>query len=79
MTVVATITLRTAMMPRWLAYLGYVLAVVLLLVVEHAAWVELAFPLWVFLVSLSILTMDLHHRQRPLKDTSTVGEGGDSP
>ncbi|HEX6123118.1 MAG TPA: hypothetical protein VFY89_08155 [Ktedonobacterales bacterium] len=79
MAVVATITLRTAIMPRWLAYLGYALAVVLLLIVEHVAWVELAFPLWVFLASLSILIADLRHRRRSLKESSTVGEGGDSP
>jgi len=51
----ATITLRVAFMSRWLGYLGYLCALVLLLSAGYLAWVELLFPAWVFLVSLHIL------------------------
>jgi hypothetical protein len=51
----ATISLRTAVMPRWLAYLGYVLAVSLLVGVGFLKWAELLFPTWVLLVSAYLL------------------------
>jgi hypothetical protein len=51
----ATISLRTAVMPRWLAYLGYVLAVNLLVGVGFLKWAELLFPAWVFVVSAYLL------------------------
>ncbi len=51
----ATISLRTAVMPRWLAYLGYVLAVSLLAGVGFLKWAELLFPGWVLLVSAYLL------------------------
>jgi hypothetical protein len=51
----ATITLRTAVMPRWLAFLGYLLAVCLLFGVSSLRWAELLFPTWVLVVSLHLL------------------------
>jgi hypothetical protein len=51
----STIALYTAIAPRWLAVLGYVLAVLLLLGSYFIGWSFVVFPLWVFLLSLSIL------------------------
>ena len=51
----STILLRTGIVPRWIAFLGYGLAAVLLLSVGVIAWIPLVFPLWVFLVSVAIL------------------------
>jgi hypothetical protein len=51
----ATIALRTQFMPRWLAVLGYILAIVLLLSSGLLPYVELLFPIWVFLVSVYTL------------------------
>ena len=51
----ATITLRTAVMPRWLAFLGYLLAVCLLFGVSSLPWAELLFPTWVLVVSIHLL------------------------
>jgi hypothetical protein len=59
----ATISLRTAVMPRWLAYLGYVLAVSLLVGVGFLKWAELLFPTWVLLVSAYLLVAA--HRRLP--------------
>jgi hypothetical protein len=54
----ATIALRTAFMPRWLALLGYILALVLLLSSGLLPYVELLFPAWVFLVSVYTLVVE---------------------
>jgi hypothetical protein len=55
----ATITLRTAFMPRWLGWLGYAIATVLLVGAGLAPWVELLFPLWTLLVSVHLLVVTL--------------------
>jgi len=51
----STISLRTRVMPRWLALLGYLAALVLLLGVGASAWSPLVFPAWVFVISIWIL------------------------
>jgi len=56
----STISLRTHVFPRWMAYLGFVLAIVLLLSVGTIQWIPLVFPLWVLLISVFILTQNLH-------------------
>jgi hypothetical protein len=57
----ATIWIRTALMPRWLAVITYLLALALLVVVNYSPWVTLVFPAWVLLISLFILWMRLKH------------------
>ncbi|MGH2505130.1 MAG: hypothetical protein ACRDID_21680 [Ktedonobacterales bacterium] len=51
----ASIAVRIAIMPRWIAILGFASALVLLISVGYLAWVELLFPAWVLLVSIYIL------------------------
>jgi hypothetical protein len=58
MIVLGTIWIRTQVMPRWLALVTYVLAVVLLISIGFTIWVILLFPAWVFLISVSILVMN---------------------
>jgi hypothetical protein len=53
----ATIWIRTGLMPRWLALVTYSLALALLLVINYSVWITLIFPAWVFLISLYILWM----------------------
>jgi hypothetical protein len=55
----ATIWIRTGLMPRWLTWLTYLLALALLVVVNFNLWVTLIFPAWVTLVSLFILWTQL--------------------
>jgi hypothetical protein len=43
-----------------MAFLGYALAVILLQSVETIEWIPLIFPLWVLLISVYILTENLH-------------------
>ena len=55
----ATLWLRTRVMPKWMALLTYVVALVLLFVFTQAAWVILIFPAWVLMVSVYILVANL--------------------
>jgi hypothetical protein len=50
-----TLWVRTGVMPRWLAVITYIVALVLLLTISVNAWFTLLFPLWVFVISLLIL------------------------
>ena len=52
---VSTVGLRTAAVPRWVAVLGYLVALVLLLAAGEHRWTQLLFPAWVLLVSAVIL------------------------
>lgn len=60
----ATIWLKTRLMPRWLVITTYVLAVTLLVASDVNLWLTLAFPGWVLAVSLLALAragvIDLH-------------------
>jgi hypothetical protein len=54
----ATLFIRTRVIPRWIALLGYGLAALMLLrigQINRIGWVALAFPLWVLLLSVYIL------------------------
>jgi hypothetical protein len=51
----STILLRTGIVPRWIAFLGYALGAILLLSIGMIVWVPLVFPVWVFLISAAIL------------------------
>ena len=60
----ATISLRTPVMPRGLALLTYVLAFGLLLSIGSSLWVVLIFPAWVCAVSVYILGTNLRSPSR---------------
>lgn len=51
----ATIWLRTGLMPRWLVGISYLSAVGLLVASDISMWVTMAFPIWVLAVSGLIL------------------------
>lgn len=55
MIVTSTVAIYTGIAPRWLAVLGYVLALLLLLGSYYWSWSFIVFPLWVALISASIL------------------------
>ena len=54
-----TLALRTSIFPRWMAYLGFGLALFLLLSLGRFDWAPLVFPLWVLLISSEILVANL--------------------
>ena len=51
----ATIWLKTGLMPRWLVGVTYLVAVGLLLASDISMWLTLAFPIWVLVVSVLLL------------------------
>jgi hypothetical protein len=51
----ATIWLKTGLMPRWLVGVTYFVAVGLLLTSDISMWMVLAFPIWVLVVSALLL------------------------
>jgi hypothetical protein len=54
----STILMRTRLAPRLLVVSGYAIGVALLLAVGFFPWIELAFPAWVFAVSVYILVAE---------------------
>ena len=50
-----TIWLRTEVMPRWLVWLTYLMALVLLIGGASLRTLRLGFPIWVLVVSLYVL------------------------
>ena len=63
-----TMWLRTGVMPRWLAFVTYAVAIVLLFVTSLSMWVALIFPAWVFGVSILILILN-YRRRSPTRST----------
>jgi hypothetical protein len=63
---VSTAGLRAAALPRWVSYLGYLVAVLLLVGSADQQWLQLAFPAWVLLVSTAILVTN--PRERAARD-----------
>ena len=51
----ATIWLKTGLMPRWLVVVTYLVALGLLVASDISMWLTLAFPIWVLVVSLLLL------------------------
>ena len=51
----ATIWIKTGLMPRWLAIVTYVLALGILFASDFSMWMTLAFPVWVLIVSVFLL------------------------
>jgi hypothetical protein len=64
---VSTLGLRTAGLPRWVSFLGYLVALTLLVAAGEHRWFQLLFPAWVLLVSVVILAV------RPPTSTAIPG------
>ena len=60
----STVITYTGIAPRWVAYLGFVLALLLLFGSSYLSWVFVAFPFWVFLISICLLTDEFRRRLR---------------
>ena len=56
---IRTLSIRTRIFPRWMALLGYELALLLLLSIGYFYRIPLVFPLWVLLISVYILLANL--------------------
>ena len=62
MFVLGTIWVRTAVMPRWLAFLTYGAALILMVGISFYPWTTLFFPVWVFLISVYILVLNYRYK-----------------
>ena len=48
----STLAIRTAFAPRWIGFLGFGCALVLLFSGRYIDWILMVFPLWVLLISI---------------------------
>jgi hypothetical protein len=55
----STVVIYTGIAPRWIAYVGYVLALAILIGSYYIAWSFAVLPVWVFLISLYVLLDNL--------------------
>jgi hypothetical protein len=55
----STLVIYTNIAPRWIAILGYALALALLAGSYFVTWAIIVLPLWVLLISIAILTDNL--------------------
>lgn len=58
-----TLSLRTGIIPRWMAFLGLALALFLLFSLGFFYWAPLVFPLWILLISVHILLANFRRSQ----------------
>ena len=64
----STVTIYTGMAPRWMALVGFVLALILLVGSYSIAWSVVVLPLWVLMISVHILVDNL-------RDVPAAAEG----
>jgi hypothetical protein len=69
----STLSFRTQIMPRWMALLGFILALFLILSLGFFYWAPLVFPLWVLLISVYILIANLGRSDQNPQPVITKG------
>ena len=67
----STLAIRSGIIARWIAFLGYAFALFLLLSGRYVEWILMLFPLWVLLVSIYILIDNL----RRLPQVAAISPG----
>ena len=55
----STLLLRIGIAPRWMTFVGFGLALFLLLSIGFFDWASLVFPLWILLISVHLLRENL--------------------
>jgi hypothetical protein len=59
MVTTSTVAVRTGLTARWIAWVGYASAALIILGSQSFSWVSFSFPVWVLLVSVFILVDNL--------------------
>ena len=72
----STVAIYTGLTPRWLAFVGYGMSVLLLFGSYYIGWGFVVFPLWVLMVSIHILFDTI--RGRPTRAMSQAVAGSTS-
>jgi hypothetical protein len=57
----STLILRTEMLPKWLAYFGYIMGLLMLVLPMGYRPTGTVFPIWVLIVSIALLTSKAAH------------------
>ena len=65
-----TLAIRIRIFPRWIALLGYVLGLFLLLSIGRFGWAPLVFPLWTLVVSVYVLFANF--RAKPVQGRDVI-------
>ena len=60
----STVVIYTAIAPRWIAFVGYLLAFILLIGSYYISWSFAVLPVWVCLISIYILIDNLGRQQK---------------
>ena len=60
----STVVIYTSIAPRWVAFLGFAIALLLLFLSSYFSWIFVAFPFWVFLISVFLLFDALYRAPR---------------
>jgi len=60
----STLSLRTGITPRWMAYLGFVLAVFLIISLGLFSWAPVVFPMYVLMISIYILIANFRRNKQ---------------
>jgi hypothetical protein len=68
-----TIGLRTAIIPRWVAFTGYGCGLVLSLVIANWKRITLVFPIWMLLMSTQMVLSEFRSRDARTTDKKPVG------
>jgi hypothetical protein len=66
---VSTLGLRTSAFPRWISFVGYGVALVLMIAAGEHRWTQLVFPVWVLLLGVAILLTDAPTAEPPDEPT----------
>ena len=74
----STLFVRTKVTPRWMALLGYVLALLLLVSISHVSWAIVVFPLWILLISMYILIENYRRGPRAARGSGAAASGPDT-
>jgi hypothetical protein len=70
----STVLFKTQIVRRWIALLGFALAIALLLSVGTIDWIPVVVPLWVLLVSIDILIHDLSGKSAEGKSSGGIAQ-----
>jgi hypothetical protein len=61
----STVVIYTGIAPRWIAYIGFLLALAVLISSHYIGWSLAVLPAWVLLISVYILMDNLANGMRP--------------
>jgi MFS family permease len=73
----STVVVFTNIAPRWVAFGGFALALLLLFASSYLSWVFVTFPLWVLLISVSLLVQEFRWRPQSSSPSPTMGPPAD--